>query len=62
MTSGHVVRNIYGGGNLGSIGKGNYAGGVGDYSNAGYGERWPDGNAGMRDSLVNSGHAVVAVA
>jgi hypothetical protein len=61
MTAGHVVRNIYGGGNLGSIGKGNYAGGVGDYSNAGYGERWPDGNAGMRDSLVNSGHAVVAV-
>ena len=61
MTSGHVVRNIYGGGNLGSIGKGNYSGGVGDYSNAGYGERWPDDNTGMRDSLVNSGNAVVAV-
>ena len=39
MDGGHVVRNIFGGGNLGSVGKGNYAGGVGNYSEAGYGEK-----------------------
>ena len=39
MTGGHVIRNVYGGGNLGSVGKGNYAGGAGDYYPAGYGER-----------------------
>ena len=61
MAGGHVVRNIFGGGNLGSIGKGNYAGGVGDYREAGYGERWPDDNTGMRDSLTTSGNAVVVV-
>ena len=61
MAAGHVVRNIFGGGNLGSIGKGNYAGGVGDYREAGYGERWPDDNTGMRDSLTTSGNAVVTV-
>ena len=39
MTGGHVMRNVYGGGNLGSVGKGNYAGGAGDYYPAGYGEK-----------------------
>ena len=59
MQGGHVVRNIYGGGNLGSIGKGNYAGGYGDYSDAGYGERVTDA-AGWNDT-VGSGvtHVVV---
>ena len=38
MTGGSVLRNIYGGGNMGSVGKGNYAGGADDYSTAGYGE------------------------
>ena len=47
MNGGHVVRNVYGGGNMGSVGKGNYAGGTDDYSTAGYGE-----NAG--GSLWNS--------
>ena len=61
MAGGHVVRNIFGGGNLGSVGKGNYAGGVGDYREAGYGERWPDDNRDMRDSLVTTGHTVVTV-
>ena len=32
MTGGYVVRNVYGGGNMGSVGKGNYAGGTDDYS------------------------------
>ena len=43
MTNGYVVRNIYGGGNMGSVGKGNYAGGPDDYSTIGYGEM-PTGN------------------
>ena len=38
MTGGHVSGNVYGGGNLGSVGKGNYAGGTDDYYPAGYGE------------------------
>jgi len=38
MRGGHVMRNVYGGGNLGSVGKGNYAGGLDDYYPAGYGE------------------------
>ena len=33
------MRNIYGGGNMGSVGKGNYAGARDDYSTAGYGEK-----------------------
>ena len=61
MIAGHVVRNIFGGGNLGSVGKGNYAGGEGDYRPSGYGERWPDDNTGMRDSLITTGNAVVTV-
>ena len=42
MSGGFVVRNIYGGGNMGSVGKGNYAGGTGDYNTAGYGEKVTD--------------------
>lgn len=38
MNGGYVVRNIYGGGNMASVGKGNYAGGSDDRS-AGYGEK-----------------------
>ena len=38
MNGGSVGYFIYGGGNLGSVGKGNYAGGADDYSKAGYGE------------------------
>ena len=41
MNGGHVVKNIYGGGNLGSVGKGNYSGGIDDYSVTGYGELPP---------------------
>ncbi len=43
MHDGHVGRNVYGGGNLGSVGKGNYAGGDDDYFPTGYGEM-PTGN------------------
>ena len=38
MEGGYVVRNIYGGGNMASTGKGNYSGGADDYSESGYGE------------------------
>ena len=44
MTGGWVVRNVYGGGNMGSVGKGNYSGGSDDYSEAGYGELPPEVN------------------
>jgi len=44
MEDGYVLRSIFGGGNLGSVGKGNYAGGQDDYSADGYGER-PDNNS-----------------
>ena len=42
MSGGHVMGNIYGGGNLASVGKGNYAGGTDDYYPAGYGETLTD--------------------
>ena len=38
MTGGQVGYNVYGGGDMGSVGKGNYSGGADDYSTAGYGE------------------------
>ena len=38
MSGGHVLVNVYGGGNMGSVGKGNYASGIDDYYPAGYGE------------------------
>ena len=38
MSGGHVLRNVFGGGYLGSVGKGNYASGADDYYKAGYGE------------------------
>jgi hypothetical protein len=38
MSGGLVVGHVYGGGNLASVGKGNYAGGADDYYPAGYGE------------------------
>ena len=38
MNGGSVGYNIYGGGNLASVGKGNYSGGSDDYSEDGYGE------------------------
>jgi len=41
MNNGYVLRNIYGGGNLASVGKGNYSGGTDDYSLEGYGELPP---------------------
>ena len=65
MTGGYVVRNVYGGGNLGSVGKGNYAGGADDYSTAGYGEKlsgnlW-DGVSKESQAFLNSGKCTVKI-
>ena len=60
MSGGYVVRNVYGGGNMGSVGKGNYAGGAGDYSANGYGEKvttdlWSNAD------FMNSGKCTVKI-
>ena len=67
MDGGYVVRNIYGGGNMGSVGKGNYAGGPDDYSTAGYGEKltdnnnlWDGGNY-FSQAFLNSGKCTVKI-
>ncbi len=67
MTGGYVVRNVYGGGNMGSVGKGNYAGGPDDYSTAGYGEKltgeknlWDGGNK-FSQAFLNSGKCTVKI-
>lgn len=66
MNNGHVVRNIYGGGNMGSVGKGNYAGAKDDYFEAGYGELvrndslWSNNNK-YSQAFLNSGKTTVKV-
>ena len=65
MEGGQVVRNVYGGGNMGSVGKGNYAGGADDYSTAGYGEKlsgnlW-DGVSDFSKAFLNSGKCTVHI-
>ena len=58
INGGHVLRSVFGGGNLGSVGIGNYAGGVNDYNPAGYGElvtsdsQWAD-TTGTGHTYVN---------
>ena len=69
MTGGYVVRNIYGGGNMGSVGKGNYAGAPDDYSHnnpgGGYGEKIVDslwtGRNPNSQAFLNSGQTNVTV-
>ena len=39
MTGGWVWHNVFGGGYMASVGKGNYAGGADDYATGGYGEK-----------------------
>ncbi len=65
MEDGYVVRNVYGGGNMGSVGKGNYAGGADDYSTVGYGETlsgnlW-DGQSKFSEAFLNSGKSTVKI-
>ena len=62
VNDGYVLRNVYGGGNSGSVGKGNYAGGPGDYQPAGYGEQWAQENyASTMAYIMNSGHTYVTI-
>ena len=70
MENGYVIRNVFGGGNLGSVGKGNYAGGIDDYSLVGYGERgendasklWEsDTDGDMAYHFMNSGKTRVEI-
>ena len=65
MTNGHVLNNIYGGGYLGSVGKGNYSGGADDYNPAGYGETltgnlW-DNVSDNSKAFLSSGKATVII-
>ena len=65
MANGHVLNNIYGGGYLGSVGKGNYAGGADDYFPAGYGETltgnlW-DNVSDNSKAFLSSGKATVEI-
>ena len=67
MEDGYVVRNVYGGGNMGSVGKGNYAGGPDDYSTAGYGEKitgdnnlWTNDNP-YSQAFLSSGKSTVKI-
>ena len=59
MAGGTVVRNIYGGGNLASVGKGNYAGGADDYT-IGYGEKI-SGNLWENTNFTGSGKTTVLI-
>ena len=65
-TDAYVLRNIYGGGNMASVGKGNYAGGADDdYSTAGYGEKvaylWTGGEGTDAWHFRTSGKTTVTV-
>ena len=65
MSGGKVLVHVYGGGNLASVGKGNYAGGADDYFPSGYGEAltgnlW-DNVSDMSKAFVGSGKATVAI-
>ena len=67
MTGGTVVGHVYGGGNLASVGKGNYAGGADDYYPAGYGEKltgnlWASASEGDNAwHFLNSGNTTVTI-
>ena len=57
--------NVYGGGTMGSVGKGNYAGGTDDYATDGYGENaggklW-DENTDNGKAFMNSGICTVKI-
>jgi hypothetical protein len=65
MNDGIVGRNVYGGGNMASVGKGNYASGTDDYYPAGYGEMltgklW-DGISNGSKAFLGSGKTTVNV-
>lgn len=63
MNGGYVVRNVFGGGNQASVGKGNYASGPDDFTPDGYGEQWTaaDNDDEMQALFYNSGHTYVNI-
>ena len=63
MNDGNVGWFIYGGGNMASVGKGNFAGGSDDYAVNGYGELPPTGNQKLwtNDDFLNSGKSTVTI-
>ena len=62
MNGGYVVRNVFGGGNHASVGKGNYASGPNDFTPQGYGEQWTAANnAEMQALFDNSGHTYLNI-
>ena len=62
VEGGYVVRSVYGGGNLASVGKGNYASGPNDFTPNGYGEQWLEADdAEMQALFDNSGKATVNI-
>jgi len=65
MTGGIVKGNVYGGGKMASIGKGNYSGGADDYAPMGYGETikgnlW-DGVSQESKDFLGTGKATVTI-
>ena len=65
MSGGYVMRNIYGGGNMASVGKGSYACSADDYISDGYGENitsnlW-DNESDDSKAFLSSGIATVTV-
>ena len=62
MNGGYVVRNVFGGGNRASVGKGNYASGPNDFTPQGYGEQWTAADDEEMQALFdNSGHTYVNI-
>lgn len=63
MNGGSVGYSIYGGGNMASVGKGNYAGGSDDYSTVGYGELPPSNAQALwsNSNFTGSGLATVNI-
>ena len=61
MTGGTVVRSIFGGGNLASVGKGNYASADDDYYPGGYGEKVTAFTPSTSTDTANTGHCYITI-
>ena len=61
INGGSVGYYIYGGGNLGSVGKGSYSGGSDDYSEAGYGELPPQDDQELWTNADFTGSGIATV-
>ena len=63
INGGEVGWFVYGGGNMASVGKGNYSGGSDDYSTGGYGEMPPSANQALwsNTDFTNSGNTTITI-